>query len=65
MAESHLPMRQVHLDFHTSPDIPDVGADWDADLFARTLTEAHVNSINLFVGSASAKFSRTRASKVS
>lgn len=42
------PLRQVHLDFHTSPDIPDVGADWDAELFARTLSEAHVNSINLF-----------------
>ncbi len=48
MATSHFPMRQIHLDFHTSPDIPDVGADWDADLFARTLVEAGVNSINLF-----------------
>jgi hypothetical protein len=42
------PMRQVHLDFHTSPDIPDVGADWDADHFIRTLTEARVNSITVF-----------------
>lgn len=42
------PMRQVHLDFHTSPDIPDVGADWDADLFIHTLTEARVNSITVF-----------------
>ena len=41
-------MRQVHLDFHTSPDIPDVGADWDARLFARTLKAARVNSINIF-----------------
>src|SRR3954454_10857786 len=42
------PMRQVHLDFHTSPDIPDVGADWDAEHFIRTLTRAHVNSITVF-----------------
>ncbi len=43
-----VPMRQVHLDFHTSPDIPDVGADWDAGAFVDTLKKAHVNSINLF-----------------
>lgn len=41
-------MRQVHLDFHTSPDIPDVGADWDADHFIETLTRARVNSITVF-----------------
>jgi len=48
MNTPHFPMRQIHLDFHTSPAIPDVGADWDADLFARTLSEARVNSINIF-----------------
>ena len=42
------PMRQIHLDFHTSPDIPDVGADWDPDHFAQTLTRARVNSVTLF-----------------
>ena len=42
------PFRQIHLDFHTSPLIPDVGADWDADHFAHTLTKAHVNSVTLF-----------------
>ena len=42
------PMRQVHLDFHTSPDIPDVGADWNADEFIATLKEARVNSITVF-----------------
>ena len=41
-------MRQVHLDFHTSPDIPDVGADWNAEDFVRTLQDARVNSINVF-----------------
>src|SRR4028118_17955 len=42
------PMRQAHLDFHTSPRIPHAGADWDADHFARTLQAARVNSITLF-----------------
>ncbi len=41
-------MRQVHLDFHTSPDIPDVGADWDAAHWTHTLTQARVNSIVIF-----------------
>ena len=30
MAES-LRFRQIHLDFHTSPLIPGVGAEFDAD----------------------------------
>ena len=42
------PMRQIHLDFHTSPDIPDVGADWDGPHFAQTLKRAHVNSVTIF-----------------
>ena len=32
-----LPFRQIHLDFHTSEAIPDVGADFDPDEFAATL----------------------------
>jgi hypothetical protein len=40
--------RQIHLDFHTSPHIPDVGAEFDADTFAETLVEARVNWITLF-----------------
>ncbi len=54
-ADSHIgrppgemPYRQVHLDFHTSELIPDVGADFRADEFLHTLQSAHVNSINLF-----------------
>lgn len=43
-----LPFRQVHLDFHTSPLIPDVGVDFDPEEFARTLKEAYVNSITVF-----------------
>lgn len=40
--------RQVHLDFHTSPVIDDVGTQFDADDFVRTLKDAHVDSINIF-----------------
>jgi hypothetical protein len=43
-----LPFRQVHLDFHTSPDIMGVGDDFDAEEFAVTLKKAHVNSVTLF-----------------
>lgn len=45
---SSLRFRQVHLDFHTSPAIPDVGADFDPDEFADTLARAHVNSVTCF-----------------
>ncbi len=40
--------RQIHLDFHTSEHIPDVGATFDAEEFADTLVKAHVNSITCF-----------------
>jgi hypothetical protein len=40
--------RQVHLDFHTSEAIPDVGAAFDAADFVATLTQAGVNSVTLF-----------------
>lgn len=43
-----LRFRQIHLDFHTGPDIPDVGVDFDARAFARTMKEAHVDSVTLF-----------------
>ena len=43
-----LPFRQIHMDFHTSPDIPDVAVDFDATEFARVLREAHVNSVTCF-----------------
>ncbi len=45
---SELPLRQIHLDFHTSEWIPDVASDFNAAEFARTLTSARVNSINVF-----------------
>jgi hypothetical protein len=43
-----LPFRQIHLDFHTSEEIPDVAADFDGAEFAATLKSARVNSINVF-----------------
>ena len=48
MTHHPLRYRQIHLDFHTSPHIGDVGADWDPDLFARTMVDAHVQSVTLF-----------------
>ncbi len=44
-----LPFRQIHMDFHTSPDIPDVAVDFDGEEFARVLREAHVNSVTCVV----------------
>ena len=40
--------RQVHLDFHNSPLIPDLASVFDADEFARTFADAHVNSVTVF-----------------
>ena len=43
-----LPFRHIHLDFHTSPAIPDVAADFRGAEFAAALQEAAVNSITVF-----------------
>ena len=40
--------RQIHLDFHTGPWIGDVGVDFDARDFARTMKRAHVDSVTVF-----------------
>ena len=40
--------RQIHLDFHTSGEIPDVGTAFDKSEFQRTLREAAVDSITCF-----------------
>ena len=42
-----LPCRAVHLDFHTMPAVPDVGADFDAGEFARRLEDARVDFITV------------------
>ena len=44
----HLRFRQVHLDFHTAGSIPGIGEEFDAEEFARTLKEAHVDSVTCF-----------------
>lgn len=40
--------RHVHIDFHTSPHVPDVGRNFDPDRFGDALVEASVNSITVF-----------------
>lgn len=40
--------RQIHLDFHTSEAIEEIGTEFDAEEFASTLEKARVNSITCF-----------------
>lgn len=48
MKEKEIASRQIHLDFHTSGQIQNVCAEFDAEEFALTLKQAHVNSVTLF-----------------
>lgn len=48
MSNIDLRFRQVHLDFHTSPDIEGIGKDFDAEEFAHILEMARVNSVTCF-----------------
>ncbi len=41
-------MKCVHLDFHTSPDIPDIGKRFDKKKFTETLKRAKVDSMTVF-----------------
>jgi hypothetical protein len=43
-----LEFRQIHLDFHTSPFINDVGSEFNPEEFVEILKSAGVNSINIF-----------------
>lgn len=43
-----LPARQVHLDFHTSPYIPDIGKRFNKQQFQAALKEGNVNSVTVF-----------------
>ena len=43
-----MPHRQIHMDFHTSPLIPGVGAEFNAEAFGKTLADARVQHVNLF-----------------
>lgn len=40
--------RQVHLDFHTSPLIPEIGREFSRENFQQALREGHVSSITVF-----------------
>ena len=40
--------RQVHLDFHTSEKIPDIGVNFDKKQFQEALITGHIESITLF-----------------
>lgn len=42
------PTRQVHLDFHTSEHLPDIGAEFSRDEFQQALRTGRVNQINVF-----------------
>ncbi len=41
-------LRQVHLDFHTSPEVPDIGVKFDKKEWQETLKQGHVDSITVF-----------------
>ncbi len=45
---SNFPKRQVHLDFHTSPDIKGIGSRFDKAQFQAALREGEVSSITVF-----------------
>ena len=40
--------RHIHLDFHNSPYITDLAADFDATALARRFKAAHVTNVNVF-----------------
>ena len=46
--QEDLSSRQVHLDFHTSKDLENIGRDFDKEAWQKTLRDANVNSINIF-----------------
>ena len=41
-------MKRVHLDFHTSPDIPDIGVKFNKSEFTETLKKSHIDSMTVF-----------------
>lgn len=42
------PKRQVHLDFHTSPDIPGIGSNFSKENFQAALKAGNLDSITVF-----------------
>lgn len=43
-----MPTRQVHLDFHTSEQIPGIGAEFEKSQWQEALIRGKINSINIF-----------------
>ncbi len=43
-----LPFRQIHLDFHTSEAIANIGGEFSKEQFQKALKLGHVNSITVF-----------------
>ena len=43
-----MPVRQVHLDFHTSDKIDGIGKDFDKAQFQEALKVGHISSITIF-----------------
>ncbi|MBI5094508.1 MAG: beta-galactosidase trimerization domain-containing protein [Candidatus Hydrogenedentes bacterium] len=43
-----LPLRQIHLDFHTTEKIVPIADAFEPEVFARTLADASVNSVTCF-----------------
>lgn len=41
-------MKSIHIDFHTGPDIPEVGTKFNKDEFAKILKDAKVDSATVF-----------------
>lgn len=48
MSRTECRFRQVHLDFHTSADCKNVGADFDPEVFAETVKIGRVDSMTIF-----------------
>jgi len=44
----NFPIRQTHLDFHTSPDIPGIGSRFSKENFQSALKTGHLDSITVF-----------------
>ena len=44
----NIPFREVHLDFHTSELIKEIGSDFSKENFKAALIRGHVNSITVF-----------------
>ncbi len=44
----NFPLKQVHLDFHTSPDIPGIGSHFDKTQFQTALKVGKLESITVF-----------------